>query len=234
MNVKGAVFDFDGTLFDSMQIWENVGKDYLQSIGKEPKECLREELRTMSLKQSAEYLKKEYDIEQTVEEIRDEINHIIEDYYYYEVLPKNGIIDLLDRLQKEQVMMCIATATDRYLIEAALKRCKIEHYFTQIFTCSEVGHGKDNPMIFRYAMEELKLERSNMIIFEDAYHAIVTAKEDGFFVVGVADTYEARQKEIAQMSNCYISSFEDINKCWNKNNAERREDDEQSIINRWQ
>ena len=214
MKIKGAVFDFDGTLFESMQIWENIGIDYVKSLGKEPKAYLREELRTMSLKQSAEYLKAEYHISKTIEQIMMEINHMIEDFYYYEALPKNGVIAWLDKLKKEQIVMCIATATDRYLIEAALKRCKMEHYFIQIFTCSEVGYGKDEPMIFRYAMEQLKLNRSNMIIFEDAYHAIVTAKKDSFFVAGVKDRYEARQKEIAQMSDCYISSFEDTDKCW--------------------
>lgn len=215
MKIKGAVFDFDGTLFDSMQIWENVGIRYIKSLGKEPKAYLREELRTMSLKQSAEYLKAEYHISKTIEQIMMEINHMIENFYYYEALPKNGVIAWLDKLKKEQIVMCIATATDRYLIEAALKRCKMEHYFIQIFTCSEVGYGKDEPIIFRYAMEQLKLNRSNMIIFEDAYHAIVTAKKDRFFVAGVADAYETRQKEIAQMSDYYISRFENVNKCWN-------------------
>ena len=214
MKIKGAVFDFDGTLFDSMQIWDNIGIRYVKFLGKEPKAYLREELRTMSLKQSAEYLKAEYYIPQTIEQIMDEINHMIENYYYYEAQPKNGVIAWLDKLKKEHIVMCIATATDRYLIEAALKRCKMEHYFIQIFTCSEIGHGKDEPIIFRYAMEQLNLNRDTVIIFEDAHHAIVTAKEDGFIVAGVADRYEARQKEIAQISDCYISSFENYNQSW--------------------
>lgn len=215
MNLKGAVFDFDGTLFDSMGIWENVGAIYLRLQGKEPKAGLREELRTLSLQQSAEYLKKEYAIEQTAKEIIDGINQAIEDYYFYEALPKEGVRDFLEKLKEEQVKMCIATATDRYLIEAALKRCGMEHYFTEIFTCTEIGHGKDEPDIFRCAMDYFGCNRRNILVFEDAHHAIETAKQDGFLVAGVADVSEKRQNEISQMSDCYIADFKNILKCWN-------------------
>ena len=215
MNLRGAVFDFDGTLFDSMAIWENVGAVYLRLQGKEAKAGLQEELRTLSLQQSAEYLKKEYAIEQTVKEIIDGINQVIEDYYFFEVLPKEGVVDFLEKLKAEQVKMCIATATDRYLIEAALKRCGMENYFTEIFTCTEVGHGKDEPDIFRCAMGYFGCSRQNVLVFEDAYHAIETAKKDGFFVAGVADVSEKRQNEISQMSDCYIADFKNVLKCWN-------------------
>lgn len=215
MNIKGTVFDFDGTLFDSMQIWENVGIIYLGELGKEPKETLREELRTLSLQQSADFFKEEYVINLTTKEIIDGINKIIEKYYLYEVQPKEGVVEFLDRLQAAQVKMCIATATDRYLIEAALKRCNLDKYFSKIFTCSEIGYGKDKPQIFRCAMDYLGLNRQTTIIFEDAYHAIVTAKKDGFLVAGVADASERRQEEIRKMTDCYVADFRDIHTYWN-------------------
>lgn len=215
MKIKCAVFDFDGTLFDSMYIWDNVAHTYLRSLGKTPTSTLREDVRALSLYQSACYFKKEYDLSLSAEEIVTGINKIIERYYLYEVLPKAGVVEFLEQLKNSGVTMCIATATDRYLIESALKRCKMEHYFDAIFTCGEVGHGKDEPVIFRKAMESFDADLVETLVFEDALHAVCTAKADGFTVIAVADDSEMRQSEIYTLSDFYIESFANTEAFWN-------------------
>lgn len=214
MKIKYAIFDFDGTLFDSMFIWDSVGEIYLRSLGKEPKRSMREDIRTMSLYQSACYFKQEYDLSFSAEEIIAGINQIIEHFYSHEVLPKSGVVDFLKRMKKAEIRMCIATALDRYQIEAALQRCKMSHYFDAVFTCSEVGHGKDEPVIFRKALEYFGAERSSTVVFEDALHAIRVAKTDGFIVVGVFDSSEKRQEEIRDLSDCYVADFEHTKEFW--------------------
>lgn len=215
MNVKCAIFDFDGTLFDSMFIWENVGEIYLRSLGKEPKPSMGDDVRTMSLYQSACYFKREYDLPLSPEEIMTGINRTVEDFYIHEVQPKPGVVDFLKQMQKAEIPMCIATATDRYQIEAALSRCGMADYFEAIFTCSEVGHGKDEPHIFRKAMEHFAADRGNTVIFEDALHAIQTAKADGFVVVAVCDSSEKQQTKIRELADYYIENFEQTEKLWN-------------------
>lgn len=214
MNVKCAIFDFDGTLFDSMFIWENVGEIYLRSLGKEPKPSMGDDVRTMSLYQSACYFMQEYDLPLSPEEIMTGINRTVEDFYIHEVQPKPGVVDFLKQMQKAKIPMCIATATDRYQIEAALSRCGMADYFEAIFTCSEVGHGKDEPHIFRKAMEHFAADRGNTVIFEDALHAIQTAKADGFVVVAVCDNSEKRQTEIRELADYHIENFEQTEGFW--------------------
>ena len=220
MKIKCAIFDFDGTLFDSMFIWDNVGEIYLRSLGKEPKASMREDVRALSLYQSACYFKQEYDLSLSVEEIMRGINQTIEHFYIHEVLPKPGVADFLKRMHKDGISMCIATASDRYQIEAALRRCGMEHYFDAIFTCSEVGHGKDEPVIYQKAMEYFGADRSSAVVFEDAIHAIQTAKTDGFAVVAVFDNSEKRQAEIRDLADCYIADFEHIEEFWEFASAE--------------
>ena len=214
MKIKCAIFDFDGTLFDSMFIWENAGEIYLRSLGKDAKPSMREELRTLSLYQSACYFKREYGLPFTESEIMDGINRTIEHFYIYEVLPKSGVVRFLEQMKDAEIPMCIATASDRYQIEAALSRCKMEHYFEAIFTCSEVGFGKDQPVIFQKAMEHFEADRSSVVVFEDAFHAIQTAKTDGFSVVAVFDNSEKRQTEISSLADCYIADFEHTKEFW--------------------
>ena len=163
MKIKCAIFDFDGTLFDSMFIWDSIGEIYLRSLGKEPKPSMREDVRPLSLYQSACYLKREYDLSLSAEELMAGVNRLIEHFYIHEVLPKPGVVDFLGRMKKADIPMCIATASDRRQIEAALCRCGADRYFEAVFTCGEVGHGKDEPVIFREAMAHFHAELSNLL-----------------------------------------------------------------------
>jgi len=214
MKIKCAIFDFDGTLFDSMFIWDSVGEIYLRALGKEPMPSMREDVRALSLYQSACYFRREYDLPLSAEEIMAGINQAIAHFYIHEVLPKPGVVDFLEQMKGAGIPMCIATASERCQIEAALSRCGMAHYFDAIFTCSEVGHGKDVPVIFRKAMEHFGADRSSTVIFEDAIHAIQTAKADGFAVAAVFDSSEKRQKEIRDLSDCYIADFEHTEEFW--------------------
>ena len=212
--IQGVIFDFDGTLFDSMFIWDTAGEVYLRSIGKEPEVNLQKVLKPMSLLQSAQYIREKYDIPLSVEDIVDGVNRTVEGFYFHTVEPKLGVIAFLEELYRRNIKMCIATATDRYQVEAALQRCKMRHFFSEIFTCTEVGSGKDRPDIFRKAMEHLQTDRSNTAVVEDAYHAAFTAKQDGFMVVGVYDSHESRQQELLLLTDLFLTDYFDLTNFW--------------------
>lgn len=212
MSIKGIIFDFDGTLFDSMGIWETAGSDYLSSIGHIAQKDLSKKLETMSLLESAEYLKVQYGLPMSKEEIVRGINQTVADFYLHRAMPKENVIPVLMALQKKGIKMCIATATDRDQIEAALKRCDMRGYFESIFTCSEVGYSKENPKIYEYACDFLKTAKSETAVFEDACYAAKTAKDAGFFVVGIFDRFEKKAEEIQKISDIYIRSFSETDK----------------------
>ena len=208
MRFKCAVFDFDGTLFDSMSAWESVGEIYLRSLGKEPMPHMRDDVRELSLYDSACYLRTRYALDISPAVIMSGINRVIENFYIHEVQPKPGAIRFLEYLRQHGVSLCVASASDRYLIEAALSRCGVTPLIDAIFTCTEVGCSKNDPIIFRTAMQHFGAARSNTVIFEDAIHAVRTAKRDGFYTVAVYDSSEKHQAELEQLCDCYIKDFE--------------------------
>lgn len=214
MNLNCAIFDFDGTLFDSMFIWENAGELFLRSQGKKTRPGIQEDVRALSLYQSACYFRREYDIPLSPEEIMEKINRIVEDFYLYEAQPKPGVLAFLEQLRQLGVRMCIATASERYQIEAALSRCHMTAFFDGIFTCTELGHGKDEPFVFRAAMKALRADRSTTVVFEDAIHAAKTAKADGFFVAGVYDASEKQQEEMKALCDCFLPDFGHTTPFW--------------------
>ena len=221
--LKGVIFDFDGTLFDSMFIWDTTGESYLRSIGKEPASDLQRVLKPMSLLQSANYLQAHYQLSLSVEEICAGINQMVEDFYFHTVQPKPGVIELLEELHRRNIKMCIATATDRYQVEAALARCGMKQFFSKIFTCTEVGSGKNEPVIFRAALEHLGTERGDTIVFEDAFHAAMAAKNDGFMVAAIYDAHEDKQQDIQRLSDVYLTDFSDMTAFWEFASNLRRE-----------
>lgn len=207
--IKGAIFDLDGTLLDSMFIWDTIGEDYLRSLGKEPHEDLKETFMTLTLEEAAVYYRENYGVTISVGEIVDGVNAMVEETYRTKVTLKPGISEYLAWLKENGVRMCVATVTDRYLVEETLERLGVRHYFSEIFTCAEVGFGKDKPIIYQKALEHLGTEKSDTYVFEDLPFALNTAKTDGFPTVGVYDRHEVHQDELKELSDYYIRDFSD-------------------------
>lgn len=208
MKIEGAIFDFDGTLLDSMSIWETIGEDYLKSIGKKPETGLKTKLETMSLEQAANYFISEYGVTGSTKEIIKSINEMISEFYFESAYAKKGVKEFLEELKLKNIKMCIATASDRFLVEKSLENNEILGYFEDIITCNEEGVGKDNVAIFNKALQVLGTNRKRTYVFEDALFAIKTAKKAGLPVVAVFDESAAKQQEeIKQIADIYIESF---------------------------
>ena len=212
--ITGAVFDVDGTLLDSMSVWDTIGEDYLRSIGYQPRENLNEVFKDMSLAQAARYYQTEYGVTLSIEEIMDGVNSLLERFYRGQAQLKPGAGEFVRELSRRGVKLCIATATDRYLVEAALERCGVLSYFGRIFTCTEAGHGKDEPDIFEAALLFLGTEKSKTVVFEDALYAVRTAKGDGFPVAAVYDSHEKRQEELKALADIYLTDFSEFDPFW--------------------
>lgn len=206
--IRGAIFDIDGTLLDSMHFWKEIGLCYLAQKGVMPKKEFISKFNTLSLPEAAECFHDEYGISGTIEEICAEINKLAEDFYFYEVLPKKDAELFLKKLAEKKIPICAATATDRYLVEAALKRCGLLSYFSGIFTCTEVGCGKESPLVYEKAREFLGTPKEQTVIFEDMLFAVQTAKKAGFLTAGVADDAAiAERSDLRKTADVLITSF---------------------------
>lgn len=198
MKIKGAIFDVDGTLLDSLSIWDTVGEDYLLSLGIQPEEGLAKKINDMSLSQAAVYFQTEYGVEKSVEEIIQGINDIVTDFYLEKVQLLPGVAEFLRYLSMQKVRMVVATVSDKSLIEKALTRCGIHTFFSEILTCEEVGAGKDTPVIYEEALKVLGTSKEDTIVFEDAAYAIETAQRAGFKTRQVGGTTFCRLIKIMQ------------------------------------
>ncbi len=210
-NIQGAIFDLDGTILDSMHIWSEIGLLFLKNKGIEPPPGVEDEFVKMSMVQAAEYYIKNIDPTATVMDIVNEVNSLVQGFYFNEVIKKDKSKEFLDFLKSRDVKMCIATATDKHLVEKALERNGIREYFSEIFTCSSVGAGKDTPVIYDVSLEHLGTPKDNTFIFEDALYAIETANKAGYNIVGISDVSEKADPEtVKNLCNYYINNYSEI------------------------
>ena len=212
MRLQSAIFDMDGTLLDSMPIWQGLGAAMMRDLGFAPDAALEAKLKTLSLRDGVAYCKDYYQLAQTVEELVGLVFDKIHEFYCEQVQTKPGVEKFLSLLKMEGVWMYVATATDRPLAEAALRHAGIDHYFRGLITVAEVGVGKrDSAEIYERAMRRLQSNKKDTVVFEDAFHAIQTAKAAGFRVAAVYDaSEEAHQEEIRRLADYYIRSFEEM------------------------
>lgn len=209
--IKAAIFDMDGTLTDSMYIWDTAGETYLRNCGKEPAPDLRERLRPLSLPQAAELFQREYGVTASVEEILRGFDAVVEHKYKTNVLLKPGAVRLLKLLKSRGVRMSVASSSPREIVVSTLDRLGILPYFEHIVTCGDVGLGKDHPAVYDRAAELMDAGRDNTAVFEDALHAVKTASGAGYYVIGVYDESEGvNEDQIMPLCSLYVKSLEQV------------------------
>jgi HAD superfamily hydrolase (TIGR01509 family) len=210
--IKGVIFDLDGTILDSMPIWDKAGEMFLHTLGIEAEPGLARIMFCMSMTEGAEFLKERYHLNLDVNSIIAGINHTIEDFYAYQVQLKDGVEQFLKEMKQAGIKMVVATSCDREVFERALARLKVIHYFDRIFTNTEIGVGKEKPDIYLAAAEHLGTLPKDTWVIEDALYAIQTAKNAGFRTVGVFDASNRENlDEIKTITDIYMQKLDTIN-----------------------
>ncbi len=204
----------DGTLVDSLMIWEvlwsSMGEKYLGKRDFSPSKEDDKRVRTLTLKAAMQLIHENYGIAENGEELLNFANDVMLNFYKFDAKLKSGVLEFLDYLQKNNVKMCIASATARELIEVALEQLDIKKYFSALFSCAESGRGKEHPDVFLEALSFLGASPSETWLFEDSLTAILTAKELGIQTVGIFDKFNYGQERIKETATVYIDEGETL------------------------
>ena len=214
MKIKAAIFDMDGTLIDSLKIWgviwEKLGEKYLGNKNFIPSEEDDKKVRTLTLKEAMALIHRNYGLGNCGQDLLDDANRIIADFYTNAVELKAGAGAFLEECRINSVKMCIASATAPELIYLAMKRCGIEKYFTKIFSCGTIGKGKEHPDVFLMAADYLEEDLSETWLFEDSLVAIETATRIGMPTVGIYDPLNFGWEKIKEIATEYIGPGETL------------------------
>lgn len=211
--MKAAIFDFDGTLVDSLIFWgvywDAFGKRCLGVEGFVPDTDVDKAVRTATSSQTASIIGARYGHTQEAGAL---FNEMLIRFYGEQVELKAGVREFLEHCLANGVKMCVATASEVRLVRIAMKRLDLDKYFEGVFSCFDLGVGKDVPDVYLKALDCLGTEVSETFVFEDSLLAIKTATKAGFLTVGIYDTHNFGHQEMQEIATCYVGKNETMMK----------------------
>lgn len=205
---KGIIFDLDGTLIDSLWVWNQIDIDFLGKRGFDvPKDYL-DNISHMGFEACADYTIERFSLNETRDSVVKEWFDMAIDAYSNKVKIKNGVKEFLEYLKNNNIKMSIATASDLQLVIPVLKSNNIDEYFDNITTVSEVKKGKGFPDVYDLAAKRMGIKSTKCIVFEDIIKGIEGAKAGGYFTVCVHDDNSHETiEELNAISDMFIYDF---------------------------
>lgn len=203
--IKAVIFDFDGTLADSMWMWPSIDEDYLKKFGIECPETLHTELEGKSPIECAKYFQEKFNINESEEEMMDAWNDMAAYNYEHKVFLKPGIESFLKKLKENGIKIGIGSSNFKELVVSALKNNGVLEYIDSIHVSSEVAAGKPAPDIYELTAEDLGVKPGECLVFEDIVQGLLAGKRAGMKTVAVFDECSSEKQELnKEMCDYYI------------------------------
>lgn len=206
--IKGAIFDCDGTLLDTMPLWREAAGKYLTTLGIEVDKDLGAKFFEMTLPESALLIREQFHLQISVTEVVNGIKESVRIGYLEQVQLKPGARAFLGALSEGGVPMTVVSSGTEALIRSAFRRLGIEDMFTQYFASSETGIHKREPTMFLQAAGAMNSKPQETWVFEDAVYAVRVANAAGFHTVGIADDASRGESDVlASEAEAYWEEF---------------------------
>lgn len=204
-----AIFDLDGTLTDSMYVWDRLPEELVRQFGGHPAPGLSHTLRSMSSPQAADYLIRTYRLPATPQQLMDAMEDLADREYRERVPLKPGVRTLLERLQQLGIPCAVATASQVHQAQQALERLDVWSFFSFALSATQYGP-KTRPDLYLEAARRLGAPAERTLVFEDALHAAQTAAQAGFPVAGVYDAFSAEEEQaLRTVCRWYLSQLDE-------------------------
>ena len=208
---KAAIFDLDGTLLDSMGVWDQVDIDFLGKRGIEVPPDYMIQVSSMQFRQIAEYTIARFGLKDTPEGLMQEWDDMVRVAYSTTVEAKPGALDYLRDLKSAGVKMGVATSLPPQLREPALRHVGMLDMFDDIVSVDDANDvGKDQPDVYLLAAERLGAKPADCTVFEDLLVGIKSAKSVGMKVWAMHDdSSDADWPEICDIADGVLFDFHD-------------------------
>lgn len=210
-NIKAVIFDLDGTLVDSMWMWKDIDIEFLERYHIELPTDLQSAIEGMSFSETAAYFKNRFELPLEVEEIKAIWNEMAQEKYRNEVPLKEGVLEFLQFLKKNQIKTGIATSNSKHLVHLVLERHGILECFDAVHTSCEVKQGKPAPDIYLLVASKLGVQPEECLVFEDITQGILAGKRANMRVCAVEDDFSKEEVEKKKaMADYYIETYHEL------------------------
>ena len=208
MKYTTYLFDFDGTLVDSMPAYISVMLRILDENNIKYQSDIIRTITPLGYAGAARYYNEKLGLEISEDIILDLMNRYAYSEYAYNIPAKRNVVETLKKLKENGADLNILTASPHSVLDVCLERLGIADVFTNIWSCDDFGTTKADPEIYRMAAEKIGQPIEKIIFLDDNYNADKTASAAGMTVCGVYDkSSEEYAEEIKSVSDYYINDF---------------------------
>ena len=201
------LFDFDGTLVDSMPSYVSAMLRILDEDGVCYGPDIIKIITPLGLNGTAEYFMA-LGVGGTKEDIMRRMGKYVLDAYYYHIQAKENVIPVLQELKAQGASLNVLTASPHITLDACLKRLELFELFDQVWSCDDFATTKADPEIYQMAAQRLGQSIDKVLFLDDNLNACRTAKAAGMPVCGVYDISSAEYTEsIKAEMDFYIDDF---------------------------
>lgn len=206
-----AIFDLDGTLIDSMSVWDRVDEAFLGRRGIPVTEDYTAAVSAMCFSEAAEYTINRYGFPDTPEELIAEWNGMVLHEYAENILLKPHARELLDRLCSQGIRLGVATALPETLYGPVLRRNEVFDRFSAFASVCEAARGKGFPDVYLLTAQRLGVKPERCVVFEDVLPGIRGAKAAGMTAYGVYDSRAAADESaMRELADGYLRDFSEF------------------------
>ncbi len=187
--LHAVVFDLDGLMFNTEEIYLKVGSEVLRRRGKEFTPELVDAMMGLRPAQAITRMIEWHGLNDTVEQIQKESRAIFTPFLdtHLEAMP--GLFDLLEAIESANIPKAIATSSSRRFVDEVLARFDLGSRFTFVLSAEDVKHGKPDPEIYQLAAKRFRLPTREMLVLEDSQTGLTAAVSSGACAVAIPGTH---------------------------------------------
>ncbi len=204
------LFDFDGTLVDSMPIYIDTMLQILKDFHIDYPEDIVKIITPLGTQGTADYYM-ELGVPLTREEIIERMGRGMVEAYFTRIPAKEGVIETLRVLKDRGDRLNVLTASPHITLDACLKRLGIFDWFDHVWSCDDFATTKADPEIYKEAAGKMGVPVEDVLFLDDNLNAIRTAQAAGMQVCGVYDASSvAYEMEMRAVSGRYVKNFKEL------------------------
>ena len=185
--MKDLVFDFDGTLVDSMPTWGGKMLRILNEAGVSYPENIIEIITPLGDLGAARYFMEHLGVKESEEALLSKMDAYALPKYRDEILAKEGVREALSELRRRGHRLFVLTASPHRMLDPCLERLGLAPLFEGVFSCDDFATTKANPEIYDRLCERIGSQKEDLVFFDDNLGACKTAVSAGVRAVGVYD-----------------------------------------------